>query len=53
MKAAAQSQGPRRGRKPAYLLALEDRLAGYMGEEQIARVRRAYDMDAQLKKRAA
>ena len=46
MKAAAQSQGPRRGRKPAYLLALEDKLAGYMGDEQIARVRRAYEVGA-------
>src|SRR5690606_3822167 len=50
MKAAAQSQGPRRGRKPAYLLALEDRLAGYMGEEQVARVRRAYDRGARAHK---
>ena len=46
MKAAAQSQGPRRGRKPAYLLALEDKLAGYMSGEQIVRVRRAYEVGA-------
>jgi guanosine-3',5'-bis(diphosphate) 3'-pyrophosphohydrolase len=46
MKAAAQPQGHRRGRKPAYLLALEDRLAGYMSPEQTARVRRAYEVGA-------
>jgi guanosine-3',5'-bis(diphosphate) 3'-pyrophosphohydrolase len=46
MKAAAQPQGHRRGRKPAYLLALEDRLAGYMSDEQTARVRRAYEVGA-------
>lgn len=31
---------------PAYVLALEDKLAGYMNVEQIERVRRAYELGA-------
>ena len=50
MKAAADSQGARRGKVPAYLLALEDKLAGYLTEEQVARVRRAYEVGARAHK---
>ena len=46
MKAAADSRTTRRGKVPAYLLALEDKLAGYLTAEQIARVRRAYEVGA-------
>ena len=46
MKAAVDSQGTRRGKMPAYVLALEDKLAGYMNVEQIERVRRAYELGA-------
>ncbi|MEZ5461399.1 bifunctional (p)ppGpp synthetase/guanosine-3',5'-bis(diphosphate) 3'-pyrophosphohydrolase [Dokdonella sp.] len=46
MKATADSQADRRGGLPPYLLALEDKLAVYLPEDQIARVRRAYEVGA-------
>ncbi|MBL0162773.1 MAG: bifunctional (p)ppGpp synthetase/guanosine-3',5'-bis(diphosphate) 3'-pyrophosphohydrolase [Xanthomonadales bacterium] len=46
MKAAVDSQDARRGKLPAYVLALEDKLAGYLNPDQIERVRRAYELGA-------
>jgi GTP diphosphokinase / guanosine-3',5'-bis(diphosphate) 3'-diphosphatase len=46
MKAAVKARGARRGKLPAYVLALEDKLASYLSPEQIARVRRAYEVGA-------
>ncbi|MEP6881732.1 MAG: bifunctional (p)ppGpp synthetase/guanosine-3',5'-bis(diphosphate) 3'-pyrophosphohydrolase [Dokdonella sp.] len=46
MKAAVNSRGVRRGKLPAFVQALEDKLAGYLTEEQILRVRRAYEVGA-------
>lgn len=46
MKATADSQAKSRGSPPPYVLALEDKLAVYLPEEQIRRVRRAYDVGA-------
>ena len=47
MKAAVNPGGTRKGRAPAFVLALEDQLAGYLAQDQIARVRRAYEVGAQ------
>ena len=46
MKAAVNSRGAKRGKLPAFVQALEDKLAGYLTEEQILRVRRAYEVGA-------
>ncbi len=46
MKAAVKTRVTKPGKPPAYVLALEDRLATYMAPEQIARVRRAYEVGA-------
>ena len=46
MKAAADSRTTRRNKVPAYVLALEDKLSGYLPEAQVARVRRAYEVGA-------
>ena len=46
MKATAGSQANRRGSLPPYLLALEEKLAVYLPEEQVGRVRRAYEVGA-------
>jgi guanosine-3',5'-bis(diphosphate) 3'-pyrophosphohydrolase len=47
MKAAVNPGIDRKGRAPAFVLALEDQLATYMAPEQIARVRRAYEVGAE------
>ncbi|MBN8480304.1 MAG: bifunctional (p)ppGpp synthetase/guanosine-3',5'-bis(diphosphate) 3'-pyrophosphohydrolase [Xanthomonadales bacterium] len=47
MKAAVNPGSTRKGRAPAFVLALEDQLATYLAPEQIARVRRAYEVGAQ------
>lgn len=46
MKAAADSRTTRRNKVPAYVLALEDKLSGYLPEAQVVRVRRAYEVGA-------
>ena len=46
MKAAADSRTARRARPPAYVLALEDKLSAYLPADQIARVRRSYEVGA-------
>ena len=46
MKVAADSRTTRRNKVPAYVLALEDKLSGYLPEAQVARVRRAYEVGA-------
>ncbi len=47
MKAAVNPGSTRKGRAPAFVLALEDQLATYLAQDQIARVRRAYEVGAQ------
>ncbi len=46
MKAAVNSRGAKRDKLPAFVQALEDKLAGYLTQEQILRVRRAYEVGA-------
>ncbi len=46
MKAAVKAIVGKGGKAPAYVLALEDRLAVYMNAQQIDRVRRAYEVGA-------
>ena len=50
MKAAVNPGNERKGRAPAFVLALEDQLATYLAPEQIARVRRAYEVGAEAHK---
>ncbi|HNR91303.1 MAG TPA: bifunctional (p)ppGpp synthetase/guanosine-3',5'-bis(diphosphate) 3'-pyrophosphohydrolase [Dokdonella sp.] len=49
MKAAVDAGRARKGRAktPAFMLALEDRLATYLEPDQIARIRRAYEVGAE------
>ncbi|MEO7935663.1 MAG: bifunctional (p)ppGpp synthetase/guanosine-3',5'-bis(diphosphate) 3'-pyrophosphohydrolase [Dokdonella sp.] len=46
MKAAVNSRGAKRDKIPAFVQALEDKLAGYLTQAQILRVRRAYEVGA-------
>ncbi len=52
MKAAVDpgSAKTRRAKTPAFMLALEDRLAGYLDAAQIARIHRAYEVGAEAHK---
>ena len=46
MKAAVNLRGAKRDKLPAFVQALEDKLAGYLTQEQVLRVRRAYEVGA-------
>ncbi len=45
-RGASVEQDPSRASMPAYLLALEDKLAEYLPADMVARVRRAYELGA-------